>query len=443
MENTSLSEREQELLKLVATGASNKEISNQLHISINTVKVHLRNIFSKLDVGSRTEAAMWAVQQGLVNTGENEFSVESQKQDEIITQQDQNQTPNWWSKIPLGIRPWLIIGLSGLFIILGFSVSKVLRSPSEAPSDDNIPLNQNAEESRWTQLADMPTARAGLAAVTYDNKIYAIAGEGVGGVLNSNERYDPNSNTWEILSPKPIPVADVHAGLVGGKIYIPGGRLESGEVTDILEIYDPRTDAWSDGSRLPVGLSAYALVVFEGNLYIFGGWNGKSYLSSTYKYNPSQNSWTEGFKMPTARAFAGASVSGGKIFVLGGFNGEHALDVNEVYSPSLDHEDENPWSHHFPMPESRYGMSVLSVLDDLYVIFGRQNISIPPTEPIVRSDIQEEEWEFLKTTPKDVFRGGETVIGTKVFILGGETDVPLSGLWSYQAAFTVVIPILK
>ena len=59
-----LSERESEVLQLLARGHTNKDISQELILSVRTVEAHLRNIFAKLGVSSRTEAALWAVQHG-------------------------------------------------------------------------------------------------------------------------------------------------------------------------------------------------------------------------------------------------------------------------------------------------------------------------------------------------------------------------------------------
>jgi DNA-binding NarL/FixJ family response regulator len=54
----SLSRRQQEVLKLLANGGTNKQISRQLNISAGTVKVHLESIFHRLQVNNRTQAAM-------------------------------------------------------------------------------------------------------------------------------------------------------------------------------------------------------------------------------------------------------------------------------------------------------------------------------------------------------------------------------------------------
>ncbi|WGL17090.1 response regulator transcription factor [Microbulbifer bruguierae] len=62
-----LSGREKEVLQLLARGKSNKDIGSQLFISETTVKSHLRNIFSKLDVANRTEAIMEANRRGLIH----------------------------------------------------------------------------------------------------------------------------------------------------------------------------------------------------------------------------------------------------------------------------------------------------------------------------------------------------------------------------------------
>ena len=62
-----LTERETDVLRLLAEGKANKEIAHELSIGEKTVKTHVSNILSKLNVSSRTQAALYAARIGLVS----------------------------------------------------------------------------------------------------------------------------------------------------------------------------------------------------------------------------------------------------------------------------------------------------------------------------------------------------------------------------------------
>ena len=61
-----LTTRELEVLRLVGAGAANKEIAAELGISERTARTHVSNILGKLGLASRTQAALWAVREGLM-----------------------------------------------------------------------------------------------------------------------------------------------------------------------------------------------------------------------------------------------------------------------------------------------------------------------------------------------------------------------------------------
>jgi DNA-binding NarL/FixJ family response regulator len=62
-----ISPRELDVLSLMAAGKRNKEIADELPIAEDTVKMHVRNIFSKLQVNDRTEAVTIALRRGIIH----------------------------------------------------------------------------------------------------------------------------------------------------------------------------------------------------------------------------------------------------------------------------------------------------------------------------------------------------------------------------------------
>lgn len=67
---TTLTERETDILKLIAGGLSNKEIADRLFLSVWTVRTYVTGILEKLEVENRTQAALYALREGLVHLSE-------------------------------------------------------------------------------------------------------------------------------------------------------------------------------------------------------------------------------------------------------------------------------------------------------------------------------------------------------------------------------------
>jgi DNA-binding NarL/FixJ family response regulator len=77
-ETEPLTEREQEVLALVASGHTNREIAEQLTVSENTVKFHMRGILDKLHLRNRTEVARWVSEQRHATRRDSRFPPESE-----------------------------------------------------------------------------------------------------------------------------------------------------------------------------------------------------------------------------------------------------------------------------------------------------------------------------------------------------------------------------
>jgi N-acetylneuraminic acid mutarotase len=380
----------------------------------------LRNIYSKIGVTSRTEAAMYAVNSGLVPTVgiEKEYSGDE--------------------KILLSKQSWLMWAIFVFLVAaMGGVGYKLLVDKGNAKESFASP----ADIPRWQVMADMPTARFGLAVTVLESKLYVIGGETEDGVTNKVEVYDLNKNKWNSLTSKPVSVADIGAVVIGGKIYIPGGRQASGEVTDVLEIFDPREDKWTRGVEMPIGLSAYGLTAHEGKLYLFGGWDGNQYVSDVFEYDPEEDTWLEIGALNTPRGYIGVANTGDKIFLLGGYDGNHVFDFVEVFSPAL-LGNGDPWKKEAPLPEGLYGMGVASIADIVYVIGGESDNLREYSALAFFSE--DGVWRIVENPEEEVGAFlGATSQGTRLFAVGGKNNSePSAQNQVFQAIYTVSFPVI-
>lgn len=363
-DNTTLTSRELEILALIAEGKSNKDIAAELFISVNTVKVHVSNVFQKIEVSSRTEATLYAIEQGIVQSPagtvtqtEDTFSDETADQTggEVVDK------PKWFSK-----NWWLVLlGALGLFLI-SQAPGSFLPFFRATPTPDALAeaLNQN----RMEEIASPTVPRTGFALEINEDEIFIIGGNSGNQVLALAEKYDIIDNSWQSLPEKPTAVAEVDAVLLRGSIYVPGGKLDDGSFTDVMEVYNISANSWEIKAPLPEKIGNYALATFEGQLFLFGGWNGEEVSGNVYRYDPSLDEWFPCAPMPTPRMNASASILGGKILVIGGADGEESLPKNEAYLPSFVKDGRGEWESYDDIPFNCDFCSSVSLSDQLFVI---------------------------------------------------------------------------
>ncbi len=427
-----LSDREIEVLQLVGQGKSNKEIAVDLEISVNTVKVHIGRIFQKINVTSRTEATLFAIEQGIVKSPATQIA--NEEAENSIPQSHDAKTSlqeftrrNRWLLLVLGL---LII--AGLYLVVAKPAFLMYR---ETPT--GIP------QQKWVDMSPMIEPRSSMAIATFDGKIIVIGGHSNLGVLSSVEMYDPLTNTWSLLNEKPTPVYDASAAVIGEKIYVPGGVKEDGSLTNVVEVFNPRKNEWENSAELPVALSAYGLASYEGQVYLFGGWDSRKTADTVWRYNPNTDAWHQETAMPTPRIHPAVLADANKIFVMGGSDGGNRLNTNESYSPYKELEKENPWSVEPGLPQKLSGYTAIKLYDKIAIIGGKSSASGAIDQFHYSPD--QKEWQIININSEStspISEAAYVLLGDKIYVIGGKlSEKYLDKVSSYQALFTILLPL--
>jgi DNA-binding CsgD family transcriptional regulator/N-acetylneuraminic acid mutarotase len=442
-----LSERELEILRLVATGASNKEIATRLVISPNTVKVHLRNVFSKVGASSRTEAAMYAVRAGLVEQSAARLEAESDGNSAVIesaldgapaVELAPAPAPFWRRRalwVPLSLALLALVAAGLFWLMPGSSPARPAPTSTSAPQ---------ISASRWLEQPALPEGRRGMAAVSYENALYLVGGETPGGVSGSLLRLRMGQTAWESLPAKPTPAGEISAVRLGDRLYVPGGRGAAGQPLAVMEAFNLRLNRWEQAPALPAPRSGYALAAVEGRMYLFGGWDGARYTATVFSFDPASGAWQERSPLPGRRGLAAAATAQeGRIFIIGGTDGTVPLRSVLAYSPQRDQPGENPWEERTPLPEGRSGASAAVLTELIYVLGGEGTTQPEGGPPPLQYQPLSDRWNIFENAPVAVgAQAGLAALDTRLYVLGGQTPGGMSALHlSYQAIYTVILPL--
>jgi DNA-binding CsgD family transcriptional regulator len=450
-----LSEREIEILQQVATGASNKEIAAALVISPNTVKVHLRNIFTKIGVVSRTEATLYAIKHNFVEQpnlaaplavldeseeapSENPPEIETKPLTVELTEQPLPESA------PLLKRRWpLIAAFASIVALIGIGLAFFFGQNNQKNQTPLLSPQQSTplpSSSQWIHDTTLPAPRVGMGTIFYNNIFYLIGGNDGKTVTDEVLALDTTSKTWARLAEKPTPCAGIRAILISERVYVPGCKLANGQPSDILEVFNPRQNRWSTRKSLPIPLSDYAATSYEGQLYVFGGQTSEGYSDKVFIYNPQTDSWSEGSNLPSPRAMEAAEVYEGKILVVGGYDGSQVFTDVLSYTPTRDTPEDNPWDKGPPLPVGRYGMSSASLANMVYLFGGKG--SSESAMPSIILQPQAKSWvEIAMPAMAMPYQGSAQTAGNFIHIFGGVLDAaPSERHLSYQAIFTISIP---
>ena len=440
-----LSEREMEVAALLVTGASNSEIARDLVISPHTVKVHLRNIFEKLQVNSRTEASLVLVQHGWVIVPGIEVPII-----EVAAPPD----PLPLSDVGPALARWQRGYLLGALILtlLLFAAPRMVglaQAPpnllSDADRGEGAPVAIRLEP-RWELRTPLQQSLTRHAMVAQDSRLYIFGGEQAGGAISADAfAYNLTTNEWQAIAPLPQPLSNLAATVSpDGRIYVAGGSTPAGDeqstaVTDQLLEYDPVLNLWRTVATLPYPVAGAALVGDEVAVYLIGGWDGSEMRDDIWRYatdEPGSQEWELLDHLERARAFLGAAAVGGEIYIVGGYDGQRELDLAEVYAPATGVRRLLP-----SLSTPRGGLSLVYDGLGIYALGGGWTQPVNTQE---RLDLASDSWSNFPSPVLGEWRNmGAAATSGLIHTTGGWSGDYLDIHLQYQSSFRSLLPVIN
>lgn len=454
-----LSERELEVLRLVAAGASNNEIAQELIISPNTVKVHIRNIYSKLGVLSRTEASMEALRRGMISmpgaANGASLPVGDRLDREAAPQPDDLALPI------APPEPDYTPASAATALELG-----PLAQPEAERAPIMTPPSAPAPEAMIAQVAQLPSAvlpaveRPSITHIAIPRHIalllvsllvVIVIAIGVIGWVVANS-VPPTTipaasltsiprveNAWKPLPALPQPIEDAAGVYFDQAIYVVGGTGPAG-ISATTRRLDLDSGQWQTRAAKPNPAAGVSGATLGGQIYVPGGFDSNGAPVATLDiYNIAADSWSAGPAMPAPRADYALAQIEGKLYVFGGNDGTGPVSTTLIYDPGT-----MQWSsgEALPLPLSDAAIAQDLAGGEVFVLGGTTSNNVASLAALHYGG---QSWERMVDLPEPRVGGAAVFITDRLYLIGGsETDRPVlelqNNVWS-EADLTTGYPL--
>jgi N-acetylneuraminic acid mutarotase len=232
--------------------------------------------------------------------------------------------------MPVGLTTVGATAIGNLVYVLGGYAGKPHQYSNKDQSRDFYRLDTTTH--RWDKL---PSVGPIQSAVLVNDGRYVYR---IGGMIAKNDpgqpedmhsladvgRFDPESNSWQALTPLPVPRSSHHAVLHDGKLYViggwtlHGGSYDSEYVQSVASCDLSRPKCEWQVQPMPFPIRAHGAAIHEGKLYVLGGLNPDGATDDVHAYDLKAGTWSKAPSLPDANMTICAAVYAGQLYANGG-----------------------------------------------------------------------------------------------------------------------------
>jgi Kelch motif len=288
-------------------------------------------------------------------------------------------------------------------------------------SAGGAPPPRSAATGEWRALTPAGLERTEVGAARIGRFVYVVGGfeRRTGLTTGALERYDIRADRWKRLRSMPVGLNHPAAVAYRGKLYVHGGyrgRRDLSSASARLFVYNPRRDRWARRSLSGRPRAAHAAAVLGGKLYVAGGRSESGELRSLEAYDFKRRRWRRGpdMKGPGRDHMTGVA-AGGYFYALAGrdLSGPGNYRTAERYD-----RRRRRWELLPPMRKARGGIASARVSGDRIVVFGGEESQGTIAE-VELFDPRSRSWRSLPSMRTPRHGLGGAALGNRVYAIEG------------------------